>query len=297
VEERRLGRTGHLSSVAILGGAACWGASLEEAGVWLDLARSRGVNHLDIAPQYGAAEEVVGPHLAAHRSEMFIAGKTLRANPDGVLDQFDNTRRLLNCEVLDLYQAHAVTSLDELDRRSGAIEQIIRLREEGRTRFAGITGHDMTVPVAFLEALRRFDLDTVMFPIYPALWGNAAYREPAEELLALCGERDLGVMVIKAVARRPWADRSSESGEGESAASTRWATSWYEPAATDEDIDRGVHFALSTPGVQGFCTPGDIGLLSRVLNSADRFAPLSTAERQRAIDSMSSDELIFPMSR
>jgi aryl-alcohol dehydrogenase-like predicted oxidoreductase len=294
VEQRRLGRTGHFSSVAILGGAACWGATLEQAGAWLQLARSRGVNHLDIAPQYGAAEAVVGPHLAGCRSEMFIAGKTLRANPDGVLDQFDNTRRLLNCDVLDLYQAHAVTSLDELDRRSGAIEQIIRLREQGRTRFAGITGHDMTVPVAFLEALRRFDLDTVMFPIYPALWGNAAYREPAEELLALCAERDLGVMVIKAAAHRPWADRSSEGGVGESA---HWATSWYEPAATDEDIDRGVHFALSTPGVHGFCTPGDIGLLPRVLDSADRFVPLSTAERQRAIDSMSSDELIFPMPR
>jgi aryl-alcohol dehydrogenase-like predicted oxidoreductase len=234
VELRRLGRTGHLSSVAILGGAACWEASLEEAGAWLGLARSRGVNHLDIAPQYGAAEAVVGPHLAASRSEMFIAGKTLRANPDGVLDQFDNTRRQLNCDVLDLYQAHAVTSLDELDRRSRAIEQIIRLREQGRTRFAGITGHDMTVPRAFLEALRRFDLDTVMFPIYPALWGNAAYREAAEELLALCGERDLCVMVIKALAHRPWADRSSESGVGQSAG-TRWATSWYEPAAADED--------------------------------------------------------------
>jgi aryl-alcohol dehydrogenase-like predicted oxidoreductase len=295
VEQRRLGRTGHFSSVAILGGAACWGATVEEAGTWLELARSRGVNHLDIAPQYGAAEAVVGPHLATCRSEMFIGGKTLRANPDGVLDQFDHTRRLLNCDVLDLYQAHAVTSLDELDRRSGAIEQIIRLREQGRTRFAGITGHDMTVPVAFLEALRRFDLDTVMFPIYPALWGTAAFREPAEELLALCGERDLGVMVIKAVAHRPWADLSSESA-GESA-DNRWATSWYEPAATDDDIDRGVHFALSTPGVHGFCTPGDIGLLPRVLDSVERFAPLGAVERQRAIDSMSSEELIFPMSR
>jgi hypothetical protein len=206
-----------------------------------------------------------------------------------VLDQFDNTRRLLRCDVLDLYQAHAVTSLEELDRRSRAIEQIVQLREQGRTRFAGITGHDLTVPVAFLEALRRFDLDTVMFPVYPVLWGNAAYREPAEELLALCGGRDLGVMAIKAVAHRPWADRSPESGGGESV-DARWATSWYEPVATDEDIDRGVHFALSTPGVHGFCTPGDIGLLPRVLDSADRSAPLSAAERQRAIDSMSSDE-------
>jgi aryl-alcohol dehydrogenase-like predicted oxidoreductase len=246
------------------------------------------VNHLDIAPQYGAAEAVVGPHLAAHRQDLFIAGKTLRANPDGVRDQFDNTRRLLNAEVLDLYQAHAVTTLEELDLRSGALEQILRFREQGLTHFAGITGHNLTVPGVFLEALRRFDLDTVMFPVYPALWGQPAYREPAEELLALCGERDIGVMVIKAAANRPWGDRDADS---------RWASSWYEPAASEQELDRGVHFALSTPGVHAFCTPGDIDLLARVLDAADRYRGLSPAARQDAIDSMAAAELIFPMPR
>jgi aryl-alcohol dehydrogenase-like predicted oxidoreductase len=260
----------------------------------LQLALERGVNHLDIAPQYGAAESVVGPHLAGHRNDLFIAGKTLRANADGVQDQFDTTRKLLNAEVLDLYQAHAVTSLEELERRSEALERILQLRERGRTRFAGITGHDVSVPTVFLEALRRFDLDTVMFPVYPALWGLPSYREPAEELLALCSERDIGVMAIKAVAVRPWADGRSLADAEPTA---RWATSWYEPAATDTDIDRGVHFALSTPGVHGFCTPGDIGLLSRVLDAADRYAPLSSGQRQSAIDSMASAELIFPMPR
>ena len=206
MERRRLGRTGHESSVAVLGGAACWEATVEEAGEWLRLALDHGVNHLDIAPQYGAAESVVGPHLAAHRDELFVAGKTLRANPAGVTEQFDTTRRLLNAEVLDLYQAHAVTTLEELDRRSPALERILQFRDAGQTRFAGITGHDLEVPQAHLEALRRFDLDTVMFPVYPALWARPEYREPAEELLAVCAERDIGVMVIKAVARRPWAD-------------------------------------------------------------------------------------------
>jgi aryl-alcohol dehydrogenase-like predicted oxidoreductase len=299
MERRRLGRTEHESSVALLGGAACWAATVEEAGAWLQLALHHGVNHLDIAPQYGAAESVVGPHLAARRDDIFIAGKTLRANPDGVVDQFDNTRRLLHAEVLDLYQAHAVTSLAELDRRSSAIERILALRDAGHTRFAGITGHDMEVPLAHLEALRRFDLDTVMFPVYPALWSRAEYREPAEQLLALCAERDLGVMVIKAAAHRPWADRRplSDAVEGSPATAERWASSWYEPAATDEDLDRGIHFALSTPGVHGFCTPGDMALLPRVLASAERFRPLGEDERRAAVDAMAGDELIFPMPR
>ena len=299
MERRRLGRTGHESSVAVLGGAACWAATVDQAGEWLREALGRGVNHLDIAPQYGAAESVVGPHLAAHREELFIAGKTLRANPDGVTDQFDTTRRLLNADVLDLYQAHAVTSLAELDRRSPALERILALRDAGQTRFAGITGHDMEVPRAHLEALRRFDLDTVMFPVYPALWSRPEYREPAEELLALCAERDVGVMVIKAAARRPWPDGRplADAIAGSDATSVRWADSWYEPQANDDELDRGIHFALSTPGVHAFCTPGDIGLLPRVLASAERYVSLSEDARRTAIESMAAEELIFPMPR
>ncbi len=298
MEYRRLGRTGHESSVAVLGGAACWAATLEEAGEWLQLALDHGVNHLDIAPQYGAAESVVGPHLAVHRDDIFIAGKTLRANPEGVTDQFDTTRRLLHAEVLDLYQAHAVTSLAELDRRSAALERIVALRDAGHTRFAGITGHDLEVPRSHLEALRRFDLDTVMFPVYPALWARPEYREPAEELLAVCAERDVGVMVIKAVARRPWADRRpmGDAVAGSPATAARWADSWYEPVANDEEIDRGVHFALSTPGVHAFCTPGDIPLLPRVLASAERYAGMDGAERRAAVEAMAAEELIFPMA-
>ena len=157
----------------------------------------------------------------------------------------------------------------------------------------------MEVPRAHLEALRRFDLDTVMFPVYPALWSRPEYREPAEELLALCAERDVGVMVIKAAARRPWADGRplADAVAGSDATSARWADSWYEPQGSDDELDRGIHFALSTPGVHAFCTPGDMALLPRVLASAERYAPLSEEDRRAATESMAAEELIFPMPR
>jgi aryl-alcohol dehydrogenase-like predicted oxidoreductase len=285
MERRRLGRTKHESSVAILGGAMFWNATTAEARPVFELALSRGVNHIDIAPQYGDAEAAAGPLVAHARDQLFVAGKTLRSNPNGVVAQFDDTRRLLGTDILDLYQAHAVTSIEELDARTPAIERILGLREDRLCRYAGITGHDETVPVTFLEALRRFDLDTVMFPVYPKLWGLPHYREPAEELLALCAERDLGVMAIKAAARRPWADGD------------RWAGSWYEPQADDEALDRGIAFALSTPGVHAFCTPGDIGLLPRVLDAADAYRPMSTEERADAVDLMRDEASIFPIPR
>jgi len=299
VERRRLGRTGHESSVAILGGAAFWATeSAEDARPSFELALDAGVNHLDIAPQYGNAERVVGPLVPAVRERLFVAGKTLRSNADGVEAQFDATRRLLGCEVLDLYQAHGVTDLAVLDARADAIDRIVALRDRGATRFAGITGHDLTAPSTFSEALRRWDLDTVMFPVYPRLWADPVYRTDAETLLATCAERDVGVMAIKAVARRPWADGRSlaASLDGDPATEARWATSWYEPARGDA-IARGVAFALSTPGVHGFCTPGDTGLLPEVLAAAEAYEPLSGDERASAVRAMADEPVIFPIPR
>lgn len=204
MEHRRLGRTGHESSLAVLGGAAFWQATPGDAAAGFRLALDRGVNHLDIAPQYGLAESVIGPLVPPVRDRLFVAGKTMRKNPDGVRAQFDETRRLLGCDVLDLYQAHAVTSLDELEERSAALDVIASLRASGAIRFAGITGHDHGTPRAQLEALRRWGLDTVMFPVNPFLWGDAAYRDDADALLDECRRRDVGVQAIKAAARRPW---------------------------------------------------------------------------------------------
>jgi aryl-alcohol dehydrogenase-like predicted oxidoreductase len=287
MQARRLGRTGHESSVAVLGGAAFWGSTPEEAARGFELALDRGVNHLDIAPRYGAAESVVGPLVPAVRDRLFVAGKTTRRNPDGVRSQFDDTRRLLGCDVLDLYQAHGVTSLTELDERADALDTIVSLRERGDTRFAGITGHDHGTPAAQLAAVRRWDLDTVMFPVNPFLWGVPAYREAAEELLDECRRRDVGVMAIKAAARRPW-------GDGE-----RWATTWYEPHRDPAAVADGIRFALSTPGVHAICTPGDVGLLPVALEAAASFVPMDDDERAAAIERAHAGEAaeIFPLPR
>lgn len=283
MEHRRLGRTEHRSSVAILGGAAFWEASEEEAGSGLALALDRGVNHLDIAPQYGAAEVGVGPHLPAVRDRLFIGCKTLRHNPEGVRAQLEESLRRFGTDRVDLYQLHAVTTVEELDRRADALAAVERAREEGLTRFVGITGHDLSAPATFLEALRRHDLDTVMFPVYPRLWADAAYRDAAEELLAVCAQRDVGVMAIKAVARRPWGDRDHPRSP------------WYEPFTDEGRLGRGIDFALSTPGVHAFCTPGDLGLLPTVLDAAERTRALDPEERADAVAAMADDDAIFPM--
>src|SRR6202011_5850801 len=118
MQTRRLGRTGHLSPAAILGAAAFWDSTPEATASAFDAALAAGVNHLDIAPQYGRAQELVGPLVPAVRDRLFIGCKTLRHNADGVREQFEESLRLLGCDRFDLYQMHAVCDLAELDARA-----------------------------------------------------------------------------------------------------------------------------------------------------------------------------------
>ena len=280
---RRLGRTGHESSVAILGAAAFARADGEQTERAFAAALAAGVNHLDIAPRYGAAEQLVGPLLPAVRDRLFVGCKTTRRNADGVRSQLEASLTTLGCDRFDLYQLHAVTDLDELEQRVDAAAAILRARDEGLCRFVGITGHNLETPRAQAEALRRWDLDTVMFPVNARLWADPGYRRDAEALLALAAERDVGVMAIKAVAARPW--------DGQA----RHATTWYEPWTEPADVERSVRFTLSVPGVHAFCTPGDLTALDRALAAANGFEAMDDDERAAASATVAGEALIFPM--
>jgi aryl-alcohol dehydrogenase-like predicted oxidoreductase len=270
--------------VAVLGGAAFGRSDPDTTAASFAEALAAGVNHLDVAPQYGRAQELLGPLIPAVRDDLFIACKTLRHDPDGVRAQLEDSLSLLRCDSFDLYQLHAVTDLSELDSRARAVEAILTARDEGLTRWVGITGHEHTTPAAQLEALRRYDLDTVMFPVYPRLWADPDYRRDAEALLAHAAEHDVGVMAIKAAAARPWAGRPPG------------ADTWYEPWTDGSDVARGVRFALSTPGVHAFCTPGDTRVLTTALAAAVDYVPLTPEERAAAVAAMADESSIYPMS-
>src|SRR5436305_15046184 len=81
MQTRRLGRTGHDSSVAILGGVVFHFVEEDQAGEILRAALDRGVNHLDIAPGYGSAEATVGPHAPAVRDRWVISEKSGKTTP------------------------------------------------------------------------------------------------------------------------------------------------------------------------------------------------------------------------
>ncbi len=275
MEKRRLGRTGHMSTVVIYGGAALGNRTQEEANAALDMALAGGINHIDVAPTYGKAETLMGPWLAQHRDKFFLGCKTEQRGRDEAWRALETSLRLLHTDKLDLHQLHAVTSMEELDKatgKGGALEVLVEAREQGLTRWLGITGHGWDAPKVFREALERFDFDTVMFPIFPGAYANADYRREAEALLQTCVQRDVGVMIIKSVAKEAWADRP------------RSHDTWYEPYSVQEKINLGVRFALSQPGVTGIPSAGDVRLLPMVLQAAEDFAPMPQDEQEALIE-------------
>lgn len=281
---RRLGRTEHQSSHAILGGAMFWNADAESTALAFQLALDAGVNHVDIAPAYGHAEIVAGPHIAAHRHRLFIGEKTGRKSPDGVRADLERSLDRLGCTAFDLYQVHGVVSLDDLETRVSAFETILRARDEGLTRFVGITGHDLGTAAAQLEAVKRYDLDSVMVPVYPRALADPQYATDLAALFDECARRDVAVMAIKAGAWQPWGDR------------VKTATPWYEPFADADLLQRAVNFTLSTPGVHAFCTPGDLTILPAVLDAAAHYQPMSPADRDALLTEAASWPIIFPLA-
>ena len=160
------------------------------------------------------------------------------------------------------------------------MEAVIKAREEGLIKFIGITGHGLDVPAVFLEALRRFDFDTVLFPINFILYSRPEYRRRAEELLAQCAVRDIGTMVIKSIAKGPWGEKPKTH------------TTWYEPLTEKEWIQKGIDFALSQP-VTGICTAGDVSLLPDILDACENHEKMSSKDQAELISQAMDFESLF----
>jgi predicted aldo/keto reductase-like oxidoreductase len=269
MEKRRFGRTGHDSTVAIFGAAAFYDISQDEADQVLEYILSTDINHIDVAPGYGKAEIRMGPWLSEVRDRFFIGCKTQQRTKAAAETELRRSLERLQIDKFDLFQLHAVTNMDELNqvtRPDGALEAILEAKDEGLLDYVGITGHGLEAPEVFLEALERFDFDTVLFPINFILYENESYREKAETLLDVCRERDLGSMIIKHIAKGPWGEMDKTH------------TTWYRPFTQQEWIQKGVDFALSQP-VTGICTPGDVNLLPLVVEACQQFQPMVTDQQ------------------
>jgi predicted aldo/keto reductase-like oxidoreductase len=275
VQQRRLGRLGHQSSVLIYGAAALATVDQDTADASVQLALDAGINHFDVAASYGEAELRLGPWMGRIRDRIFLATKTGLRDRDRAWAQINRSLERLQTDHLDLIQVHSVGELEELElvtRPGGSLEAVVRAREEGLAGAVGITGHGHQAPATHLEALRRFPFDTVLTPLNWVLGQDPAYLADYQALVAEVQAQDAGLMIIKTVSRRNWPE-PAEHG---------YAT-WYEPFDDQERIGAAVAWVLSHQEVTGIATPGDVRLLPLVVQAERRLPETSLADAEAVL--------------
>jgi len=272
METRRLGRLGHRSSVLIYGAAALSEVSQDVADRSIQEALEGGINHLAGAAGYGDAELRLGPWMPEIRDRIFLATKTGQRDRESAWREINASLERLQTDRVDLLQLHAVGDLGELDAATGpdgALEAAVRAQEEGLVGAVGITGHGHQAPATHLEALRRHPFATVLTPLNPVLWRDAAYRTDYQALVEEVRRQDAGLMTIKTVSRRNWPEGSEQS----------YAT-WYEPYDEQARITAAVSWVLAHDEVTGIPTAGDVRLLGMLLEAErNRVSPAEAEER------------------
>jgi aryl-alcohol dehydrogenase-like predicted oxidoreductase len=255
------GRTGHDSTRVIFGAAALWGMSDDaDAAPTLELLLRHGINHIDTAASYGRSERRVGAWMPEHRGRFFLATKTDKRTRDESRAQIEKSLERLCTDHVDLVQLHNL--VDEAEwgtamAAGGALEAAVEAREQGKTRFIGVTGHGVTVAAMHLRSLDRFPFDSVLLPYNPVMMRNTQYATDFERLARVCAERGVAMQTIKGVTLGPWNEKQ------------RTHNTWYEPLTAQADIDLAVRYVLARPGVF-LNTAGDVTLLPKILDAAER---------------------------
>ena len=263
IERRPFGRTGHSSTVTIFGAAALARASQDDADRALEVLLRHGVNHIDTAARYGDSELRIGPWMARHRKDFFLATKTGSRSAGEAREDIHRSLERLRVDRVDLIQLHSLGHPDDWDQAmgpGGALEAAVEAREKGLVRFIGVTGHGWTIPAMHRRSLARFDFDSVLLPYNFFMAQEQRYRDSFQGVLELCRERKVAVQIIKSLARGPWA------------AAERTHTTWYQPLEGQADIDRAIHWVMGLFPDAFINTAGDLTLLPKILDAASRFA-------------------------
>jgi aryl-alcohol dehydrogenase-like predicted oxidoreductase len=255
------GRTGHRSTRTIFGAAALSRVSQEVADRTLDVLLLHGVNHIDTAASYGDAELRIRSWLKREPGRFFLATKTDARTKEEARDDLHRSLDRLGVDHVDLWQLHNLADPIEWDTAlspGGVIEAAVEARTQGLVRFIGVTGHGSQIAATHRRSLERFDFDSILLPYNFVTMQLPYYAANFEAITRTCAERKVAVQTIKSIAVGPWLGRKH----------TR--TTWYEPLEDQKDIDLAVWWVLGRPGMF-LNTTGDVDLLPRVLDAAERF--------------------------
>jgi aryl-alcohol dehydrogenase-like predicted oxidoreductase len=282
MQKRALGRTGHKSTLVTLGGAIfIYPISEKHENDFIKYAMDKGINHIDVAPTYGDAEERMGKWVKEYRDNIYLACKTRERTREKAHSQLKESLKKLQTDYFDLYQFHGLDSEEELNTvlgENGALEAVLEAKEEGMINHIGITSHN---PENIMLALERFAFDTVLLPVNYVLEAHPEPKNDYRPVLEIAKERDIGIIAMKSGAKGPWPSQEK----------TR--NTWYQPFETRKEIEESVVYTLSQT-VTTVASSSDIGVAKMMIEAAENFAPMDASNQKRLIEKALEYKPLFP---
>ena len=234
MKKRKLGKTNENLSVIGFGGIVVMNVSQENANDYVAEAVDKGINYFDVAPTYGNAQERLGPALKPYRNSSFLACKTAERDANSAEKELHNSLKLLQTDHIDLYQFHSASTVEDVEKifaPGGAMETFVKAKEAGLVRYLGFSSHSET---AALMMLKKFDFDTILFPISLVCWPNNNF---GAKIIQKACERNMGILALKSMSKRPWNENEKH----------KWGKCWYKPIDEKCEAKEALRFTLSKP--------------------------------------------------
>jgi predicted aldo/keto reductase-like oxidoreductase len=283
IPRRFLGKTREKLSIIGFGGIMLNDNPQEFANEFVAKAYDAGINYFDISPEYGNAEEKLGLAFRPYRNKCFLACKTQKRDAVEAEKQLNESLKAFNTDHFDLYQLHALSSVDEVEKAfapGGAMDVFIRAREQGKVRFLGFSAHNVE---AALLAMKNFDFDTILFPINFNCWNNGDF---GPQVYDIAKSKGMGILALKAMAL-------TTLREGEK---KPYKNVWYRPIQDDEIARLALRYTLSKE-VTAAIPPGDAVFFWKAVELARDFNPISSAENEKLAKLATGLEPVFSHKR
>ena len=204
MEYKELGGTGEMVPEIGLG-TWKYNGGVEPLQRGIDL----GANLIDTAEMY-KTEEAVGEAIRGRRDKVFLATKVLGSNlrHDAVLRAAENSLRLLNVDVIDLYQIHWSNRSVPISETMGAMEELV---ERGMVRYIGVSNFSV---VEMREAQHAMNNNPL---VSNQVLYNLKRREIERDLIPYCVENYITIIAYTPLADGSLSGKSCfRSGRGES---------------------------------------------------------------------------------
>jgi len=255
---RHLGKTGRQVTIVGLGGlfTVARHDQHEKAVEIINRAIDLGINYIDTSALYGdgASELNIGTVMRKRRDEVFLATKSHDYTYHGTMALFDQSRRRLQSDVIDLYQHHflgKLGTLEQLRQKDSARKAFDELREKGRIRYIGVTGHSARV---LADALEDYPYDCALITLNAA----GAVTEDIEHLdrfFRIARERNVAVIAMKVVERGALVQKGLK-------------------------IQPLLHYVLSYPVSTAIIGISEVAHLEENVEAAKAFRPLDPAQME-----------------